>query len=745
MKQAPFLFLSALALLSSLDSICQEGGAANTVFVAEGDIRLNASEWERGCHSFTAGGWHSLAQSPNGEIIAWGNNALGQTTPPANLTGVSKLVAGFGHSSALLQDGSVVNWGDPLGDPPADLESASDLAAGFQFSCAVTGPENGVTCWGNNDAGQLYVPADLAGAASVHCGGSFAYVILEDRSIVGWGSNLNGQLNLPSTLPPYIHKLSLGHNHVLALGYNGQLWAWGRNLNLELAIPQNMGVVRSIAAGLGYSAALSDDTLQVWGRWNWAKPEYTALQCKEIQDIHGGAEHLVVEFKDGTFEAWGSSEFAGNLDYAECLEIAEVYPGLSHHTLRSKSGEFVSVGSRESNQHIISSTVTGKIAGGESFSIGVRSNGRVAIWGNASGYFMTPSESGFVEVDAGHFHAVAIRENGDLFSMGFNQYGQIQDLPTSALSASVAPNATAVVLTDGSLHTAGSYGWGDLPTDLPDLLAVDVCDDHIVALSAPGEMLAWGDDCGAACNNLPEGPFASVHAMNGLSAGLRADSTIAWSGDATFSGLNNWSKVHKLRAANLQMMGVIEHNFPPYALVNALPPRIICEGASDSLSIDGLFTDRENDELTYSLLNHNAPWVNIFLNENNQIIFDGSSPGIGNLTLEIVATDSGGLWTSLGLVLEEKSNPTWHPPQFSLVSDRNPDAQANFPIQHHSPLTATIGGEVVHGPLIVPSITGLYDWKTPKLISGSYIVSDLVDIHGCRADGEYLVKLPSVR
>ncbi|MEO8661002.1 MAG: RCC1 domain-containing protein [Bryobacteraceae bacterium] len=45
-------------------------------------------------------------------MVAWGDNSLGQVTPPAGLSGVVGIAAGYFHSLALKSDGTVVGWGD---------------------------------------------------------------------------------------------------------------------------------------------------------------------------------------------------------------------------------------------------------------------------------------------------------------------------------------------------------------------------------------------------------------------------------------------------------------------------------------------------------------------------------------------------------------------------------------------------------------------------------------------------------
>ena len=52
-----------------------------------------------------------MALKNDGTVVAWGYNANGESTVPADLTGVAAIAAGGYHSVALKSDGTVVTWG----------------------------------------------------------------------------------------------------------------------------------------------------------------------------------------------------------------------------------------------------------------------------------------------------------------------------------------------------------------------------------------------------------------------------------------------------------------------------------------------------------------------------------------------------------------------------------------------------------------------------------------------------------
>ena len=155
-----------------------------------------------------------------------GGNLSDRSLVPVGVVGISDAVAvaaGGGHSCALREGGTISCWGGnwfgELGDGTGDdfslvpvgvvgISDAVTVAAGWGHSCALR--EGGtISCWGDNQYGQLgdgtggadgdlsLVPVGVAGvsdAVAVAAGGGYSCALREGGAISCWGSNRSGQL-----------------------------------------------------------------------------------------------------------------------------------------------------------------------------------------------------------------------------------------------------------------------------------------------------------------------------------------------------------------------------------------------------------------------------------------------------------------------------------------------------------------------------------------------------------------------
>jgi hypothetical protein len=229
-------------------------------------------------------------------VLAWGNDAEGQTQVPATLSGVTAIAAGDFHALALRSDGTVIGWGDNLSgqaSPPHGLKDVKAIAAGGFHSLALR-KDGSVVAWGRNDFGQCKVPRTVTVAIAIAAGENHSMALLFNGKVVSWGQNSAGQCDIPEELPPAVGISALGAwsaaelpygrraewgdlaqrpirapatlpagsvtatsaSHGIALLKDGSLFGWGYNESGQSSVPTGIKKNRSVAVGKNFSLAL---------------------------------------------------------------------------------------------------------------------------------------------------------------------------------------------------------------------------------------------------------------------------------------------------------------------------------------------------------------------------------------------------------------------------------------------------------------------------------------------------------
>jgi alpha-tubulin suppressor-like RCC1 family protein len=254
-------------------------------------LSLNHGIWIRQAQNLSskrvtqldAGIYHFLALTSEGEIYAWGCNGLGQlgkSEPhieiPAVITAlqgmnVVKISAGPFHSLALTDQGEVYGWGDnrfgALGldfkkyprvnqpQPLRDLSGRSviSLHSGWVGSFAITS-EGKVYTWGRNayevlkmsdDEGSfppvevpLLIGKKVIDVSSSQSGGH-ALILTREGEVYGFGTNRFGELGDGTLSPdpgvtrakglPPVKSIQAGKCFSAAVDVSGATYWWGLN------------------------------------------------------------------------------------------------------------------------------------------------------------------------------------------------------------------------------------------------------------------------------------------------------------------------------------------------------------------------------------------------------------------------------------------------------------------------------------------------------------------------------------
>ncbi|WP_416517475.1 InlB B-repeat-containing protein [Bifidobacterium asteroides] len=384
----------------------------------------------------------SLAVGSDGNAYAWGYNSSGQlgngtktsqTTPvmvrkpdrktypdlPADFTYV-QVSAGGSHSLAVGSDGNAYAWG---------YNSSGQLGDGTKTSqttpVMVRKPDR-----------KTYpdLPADFT-YVQVSAGERHSLALGSDGNAYAWGYNYYGQLGDGTTTtqitPVKVEKLadapvdftyvqvSGGGNHSLALGSNGNAYAWGYNGNGQLGNNET-----------------TDSSVPVLVR-DPASPADKSKGLKATQ-VSAGYEHSLALGSDGYAYAWGWNR-QGQL--GDNTGGYGAYTTVPVHVRDPTNPTDTSKGLKAT-----------QVSAGYAHSLALGSDGYAYAWGNDNygqlgdntvgygGYTTVPAyvrdpaspadkSKGLkaTQVSAGYEHSLAIGAEWNAKAWGNNQYGQLGD------------------------------------------------------------------------------------------------------------------------------------------------------------------------------------------------------------------------------------------------------------------------------------------------------------------------------
>jgi alpha-tubulin suppressor-like RCC1 family protein len=290
--------------------------------------------------AIAAGAFHNLALCSDGTIISWGLNNHGQlgtgdrqmrlapvlVEPLGALAGkrVVALAAGFYHSLALCDDGTVAAWGyndeGELGDGSTSTalvpvavdvggvlagKSVSRIAAGQYHTLALC-TDGTLAAWGYNARGQLGdgtttdrhspVRVDLSNfpasvsAQTLSAGGSHSLALLADGSLAGWGDNSRRQLDAAAasrlTVPQILtaspgRALRAGAQHSLSErdGENIDVWGDARAASSAVITVAGEGIAEGSRFVSAATSAVAFHSLAIL-----ALPSQTAVPTRALAE-----------------------------------------------------------------------------------------------------------------------------------------------------------------------------------------------------------------------------------------------------------------------------------------------------------------------------------------------------------------------------------------------------------------------------------------------------------------------------
>lgn len=367
-------------------------------------------------------------------------------------------------------------------DAPRDVQAAkiSYIAASQQNSFVLT-DKGEVYAWGRNDRGELGIghandvktptKVKLVKEIKQIMPGAFALALTEDGDVYTWGVtdfgvNPGDDISFTTTpvkfdLPEKIARIcdaGVG----LAISESGSLYTWGWN----------------------YYGERGDGT-----RTHSFKP-YKVDLPKRVIDC-SAESHVIALLEDGSVYTWGSNMFG---EIGDGQPVPEIKPG-TDPTVRVVLQPF----KVEIKEKIVA-VATGRGASyalaedGVLYAWGANDVGQLGIGDSTVPYSSIPVRvtipKKVKKVVSGDFHALALAEDGTLYSWGFNSSDgtisvtgigsterviyepRVVSIPGEITSVSAGNGQTWVMTKDGGIYGWGANGFGQINANLPNAVNV---------------------------------------------------------------------------------------------------------------------------------------------------------------------------------------------------------------------------------------------------------------------------------
>jgi uncharacterized repeat protein (TIGR02543 family) len=378
----------------------------------------------------TLGGFHSAGITSYGRIFIWGSNTNGQignkttvgSKNPLNITSQFNLMSdekitsvelGISHSAAITSKGKIFTWGwnglGQLGDGTStDRNAPTNITSRFNLS-----------------SGETIVSISISALSSGALTSNGRIFIWGAGGQIGDGTTTNrntptditSRFNLSSN--ERVTLMSLGNTHSAALTSNGRIFMWGSNNNGQL--------------GDGTTTNRNTPT-DITSRFNFSSNE-------RITEISLGNSHSGALTSNGRIFMWGQN-ISGQI--GDGTTTQRITPLNVSSSFRLNPDELIK-----------------SIKLGGFHSSVLTSNGRVFTWGNnsdsgrlgdgtttsrntptniTSGFNLAINET-IIFINLGLYHSSAISSNGNVFTWGSNDSGQIGD--NSEINRTTPTNITS--------------------------------------------------------------------------------------------------------------------------------------------------------------------------------------------------------------------------------------------------------------------------------------------------------------
>lgn len=343
------------------------------------------------------------------------------------------------------------------------------------------------------------VVAGLSNVVAVAAGGAHSVALKADGTVVAWGGNHHGQLNVPPGLSNVI-AISASEDHTLALKSDGTLAAWGlgcfgddvtppAGLSNLLAIASS-GIRNVVIGALPVPPPITyPNQVYIFSGGTFEPvPGLTNVKAFALE-----GDNVLAVTQDGRVIGNAGST-VGQVSNAVAVGLSYVQSAAL--TADGRVIQFDSGDQPPGLTNVIAFDVFGQYNDDDlDYKLAVTSEGRVVVWGRLGDHF-SAEISGVMTAAGGWAHVVALKGDGTVVQWNMCEEPDGAVVPGLSNVVAVAAGGThsLALRADGTVVAWGENYFGQLevPSGLSNVVAIAAAEYHSLALKRDGTLAAWG-------------------------------------------------------------------------------------------------------------------------------------------------------------------------------------------------------------------------------------------------------------
>lgn len=446
--------------------------------------------------SISASPSSGVAILEDGSLVGWGNNTQGELDFPSHLRNPKKVLADIGYTLIQTQGDTLYSFGSSRF--PDTLANVKMVDADSYHIVAWMYDHTFREVFENFPRKDVPTPASLTGIKDLAIGGDHTHALLENGSVVSWGSDFHGFM---SEAPATASRILASNSTSYAELPDGSIYAWG---SADRAMIKKQKNLKDFACAYGSFAGLQASGRVIYFSSEDSYSAYYSMHTlkenlKSVVSIAAGAQHAIALREDGSVFEWGvwdTIRTPSNLETASEIAAGSTYSAILRKdgTLRvwnHETSKFYAL--NVTNDSVSKASGVKHIFGGYSDLWAVLENGNVISWGANSAKKIL--RKGGVKFASGANFGLELMNNGTVYVCLGDTTSRAHGLTNAKDIAVGADGHWVVLFNDGSIYEGdGTYNYPtEAPVGLSNIVAVASGASHSLALRADGAVVSWGD------------------------------------------------------------------------------------------------------------------------------------------------------------------------------------------------------------------------------------------------------------